>query len=72
MYDQKKIFILRDPLEYLMTMTSKLSFVSYIKTFIKVVIHGGYKDCNIDQKYLKTTLKGKFYFISLKIFKIIK
>ena len=72
MYDQKKIFILRDPLEYLMTMTSKLSFVSYIKTFIKVVIHGGYKDCNIDQKYLKTTLKEKFYFISLKIFKIIK
>jgi len=72
MYDQKKIFILRDPLEYLMTMTSKLSFVSYIKTFIKVVIHGGYKDFNIDQKYLKTTLKGKFYFISLKIFKIIK
>ena len=72
MYDKKKIFILRNPLEYLLTMTSKLSFVSYIKTFIKVVIHGGYKDCNIDQKYLKTTLKGKFYFISLKIFKIIK
>ena len=72
MYDQKNFFILRDPLDYLVMMTRKLLFVSFIKTFIKVVIHGGYKGCNTDQKYLKTTLKGKFYFISLKIFKIIK
>ena len=72
MYDKKKIFILRDPLDYLVTTIRKLLFVSFIKTFINVVIDGGYKGCNTDQKYLKTTLKEKFYFISLKIFKIIK